>query len=90
MNNCRLLVFMGRSGQKYFCSMLPAVYAVVPGYIFIMGSSKQVFFPIKMLQMPYMVVDHVIAEHHAASQRGETTGVAAVAGGEQHGEHGCC
>ena len=24
------------------------------------------------------------------SQRGETTGVAAVAGGEQHGSHGCC
>ena len=32
----------------------------------------------------------VIAEHHAASVRGETTGVAAVAGGEQHGDHGCC
>jgi hypothetical protein len=35
-------------------------------------------------------VSRVIAEHHLASQRGETRGVAAVAGGEQHGEHGCC
>ena len=32
----------------------------------------------------------VIAEHRNASVRGETTGVAAVAGGHQHGEHGCC
>ncbi len=35
-------------------------------------------------------VARVIAEHHAASVRGETIGVAAVAGGEQHGDHGCC
>jgi hypothetical protein len=32
----------------------------------------------------------VIAEHHVASTRGETSGVAAVAGGEHHGDHGCC
>ena len=35
-------------------------------------------------------VAKVIADHHAASVRGETIGVAAVAGGDQHGEHGCC
>ena len=35
-------------------------------------------------------VARVIAERHVASQRGETIGVAAVAGGEQHGDHGCC
>mgnify|MGYP001796830193 CR=1 FL=1 len=35
-------------------------------------------------------VARVIAEHHAAGVRGETTGVAAVAGGDQHGAHGCC
>ena len=29
-------------------------------------------------------------DHHAASLRGETTGVAAVAGGQVHGDHGCC
>ena len=33
---------------------------------------------------------HVIAEHYLASVRGETTGVGAVAGGQAHGDHGCC
>ena len=35
-------------------------------------------------------VARVIAEHHAASVRGETTGAAAVAGGDGFGDHGCC
>jgi hypothetical protein len=35
-------------------------------------------------------VARVLAEHSAASRRGETAGVAAVAGGQVHGDHGCC
>jgi hypothetical protein len=35
-------------------------------------------------------VAHVVAEHQAASARGETRGVSAVAGGSDHGNHGCC
>jgi hypothetical protein len=36
-------------------------------------------------------VAHVVAAHHAASQRGETSGAAAVAdSGTRHGGHGCC
>ena len=36
-------------------------------------------------------VARVIAGHQAASERGETTGGAAVAdSGTRHGDHGCC
>ncbi|MDV3254134.1 MAG: hypothetical protein LOX98_01700, partial [Lysobacter sp.] len=35
-------------------------------------------------------VARVIADHHQAGQRGETTGVAAAASTQERGEHGCC
>jgi hypothetical protein len=35
-------------------------------------------------------VARVLAEHHAASVRGETTGAAAAASTQERGDHGCC
>jgi hypothetical protein len=35
-------------------------------------------------------VARVIADHHAASVRGETTGAAIVASAMERGDHGCC
>ena len=59
-----------------------------PGITCIVGPNE--FLHIPMGKRVTACVARVIAEHHAASLRGETTGAAAVAGGDQHGEHGCC
>ena len=79
--------FMGMLGEKF-----PGAQFMITG---VLGPHSNAHGPNEFLHIPMgkrvtACVARVIAEHHAASQRGETTGVAAVAGGEQHGDHGCC
>ncbi|MFT4180057.1 MAG: M20 family metallopeptidase [Thermomonas sp.] len=79
--------FMGMLGEKF-----PGAQFMITG---VLGPHSNAHGPNEFLHIPMGkgvtgCVARVIAEHHAASLRGETTGVAAVAGGEQHGEHGCC
>ena len=79
--------FMGMLGEKF-----PGAQFMITG---VLGPHSNAHGPNEFLHIPMgkrvtACVARVIAEHHAASQRGETTGVAAVAGGQAHGEHGCC
>ena len=79
--------FMGMLGEKF-----PGAQFMITG---VLGPHSNAHGPNEFLHIPMgkrvtSSVARVLAEHHAASLRGETTGVAAVAGGEQHGEHGCC
>ena len=79
--------FMGMLGEKF-----PGAQFMITG---VLGPHSNAHGPNEFLHIPMgkkvtACVARVIAEHHAASVRGETTGVAAVAGGEQHGGHGCC
>ncbi|MCI4568766.1 M20 family metallopeptidase [Lysobacter sp. CFH 32150] len=79
--------FMGMLGEKF-----PGAQFMITG---VLGPHSNAHGPNEFLHIPMgkrvtACVARVIAEHHAASQRGETTGVAVVAGGEQHGDHGCC
>ncbi|RYZ73380.1 MAG: M20/M25/M40 family metallo-hydrolase [Lysobacteraceae bacterium] len=79
--------FMGMLGEKF-----PGAQFMITG---VLGPHSNAHGPNEFLHIPMgkrvtACVAHVIAAHHAASVRGETTGVAAVAGGDQHGEHGCC
>lgn len=79
--------FMGMLGEKF-----PGAQFMITG---VLGPHSNAHGPNEFLHIPMgkkvtASVARVIAEHHAASVRGETTGVAAVAGGDQHGEHGCC
>jgi acetylornithine deacetylase/succinyl-diaminopimelate desuccinylase-like protein len=79
--------FMGMLGEKF-----PGAQFMITG---VLGPHSNAHGPNEFLHIPMgkrvtACVARVVAEHHAASQRGETTGVAAVAGGEQHGDHGCC
>ena len=79
--------FMGMLGEKF-----PGAQFMITG---VLGPHSNAHGPNEFLHIPMgkavtACVAGVIAAHHAASLRGETTGVAAVAGGEQHGEHGCC
>ncbi|MFZ5662202.1 MAG: M20 family metallopeptidase [Pseudomonadota bacterium] len=79
--------FMGMLGEKF-----PGAQFMITG---VLGPHSNAHGPNEFLHIPMgkrvtACVARVIAEHHHASQRGETTGVAAVAGGEQHGAHGCC
>jgi acetylornithine deacetylase/succinyl-diaminopimelate desuccinylase-like protein len=79
--------FMGMLGEKF-----PGAQFMITG---VLGPHSNAHGPNEFLDIPMgkrvtSSVARVIAEHHAASLRGETTGVAAVAGGEQHGDHGCC
>ena len=79
--------FMGMLGEKF-----PGAQFMITGVV---GPHSNAHGPNEFLHIPMgkkvtACVARVIAEHHAASVRGETTGVAAVAGGEQHGDHGCC
>lgn len=79
--------FMGMLGEKF-----PGAQFMITG---VLGPHSNAHGPNEFLHIPMgkkvtACVARVIAEHHAASVRGETTGVAAVAGGEQHGDHGCC
>ncbi|NYF20182.1 acetylornithine deacetylase/succinyl-diaminopimelate desuccinylase-like protein [Xanthomonas sp. JAI131] len=79
--------FMGMLGEKF-----PGAQFMITG---VLGPHSNAHGPNEFLHIPMgkrvtACVSRVIAEHHAASVRGETTGSAAVAGGEQHGGHGCC
>ncbi|MCA1714864.1 MAG: M20 family metallopeptidase, partial [Gammaproteobacteria bacterium] len=89
-------VYMGEGGTIPFMGMLgekfPGAQFMITG---VLGPHSNAHGPNEFLHIPMgkkvtASVAQVLAEHHAASVRGETTGVAAVAGGEQHGEHGCC
>nr|WP_166206842.1 M20 family metallopeptidase [Lysobacter telluris] len=79
--------FMGMLGEKF-----PGAQFMITG---VLGPHSNAHGPNEFLHVPMgkrvtSCVARVIAEHHAASLRGETTGVGAVAGGEHHGKHGCC
>ena len=79
--------FMGMLGEKF-----PGAQFMITG---VLGPHSNAHGPNEFLHIPMgkrvtSCVAKVIADHHAASVRGETTGVGAVAGGDQHGEHGCC
>ena len=79
--------FMGMLGEKF-----PGAQFMITG---VLGPHSNAHGPNEFLHIPMgkrvtACVARVIADHHGASLRGETTGVAAVAGGDQHGEHGCC
>ncbi|MEO5963700.1 MAG: M20 family metallopeptidase [Thermomonas sp.] len=79
--------FMGMLGEKF-----PGAQFMITG---VLGPHSNAHGPNEFLHIPMgkrvtSSVARVISAHHAASLRGETTGVAAVAGGEQHGDHGCC
>jgi len=79
--------FMGMLGEKY-----PDAQFMITG---VLGPHSNAHGPNEFLHIPMgkrvtACVARVIARHHEASQRGETAGSAARAGGDQHGEHGCC
>jgi acetylornithine deacetylase/succinyl-diaminopimelate desuccinylase-like protein len=79
--------FMGMLGEKY-----PDAQFMITG---VLGPHSNAHGPNEFLHIPMgkrvtACVARVIARHHEASQRGETAGSAARAGGEHHGEHGCC
>ena len=79
--------FMGMLGEKF-----PGAQFMITG---VLGPHSNAHGPNEFLHIPMgkgvtACVARVIAEHNAASLRGETTGVAAVAGGQVHGDHGCC
>jgi len=79
--------FMGMLGEKF-----PDAQFMITG---VLGPHSNAHGPNEFLHIPMgkrvtSCVARVIARHHEASQRGETGGSAARAGGEHHGEHGCC
>ena len=79
--------FMGMLGEKF-----PGAQFMITG---VLGPHSNAHGPSEFLDIPMgkrvtACVAKVLAEHRNASVRGETVGVAAVAGGEHHGDHGCC
>jgi acetylornithine deacetylase/succinyl-diaminopimelate desuccinylase-like protein len=79
--------FMGMLGEKF-----PGAQFMITG---VLGPHSNAHGPNEFLHIPMgkrvtASVARVVAEHHAASLRGETTGVAAIAGDSQRGDHGCC
>ena len=80
--------FMGMLGEKF-----PGAQFMITG---VLGPHSNAHGPNEFLHIPMgkkvtASVARVIAEHHAASVRGETTGVAVAAdSGHRHGDHGCC
>ncbi|MFS8063600.1 MAG: M20 family metallopeptidase [Luteimonas sp.] len=79
--------FMGMLGEKF-----PGAQFMITG---VLGPHSNAHGPNEFLHIPMgkrvtACIARVVADHHAASVRGETMGVAAVAGSSQHGEHGCC
>jgi acetylornithine deacetylase/succinyl-diaminopimelate desuccinylase-like protein len=92
----RPAMFMGEGGSIPFMGMLgekfPGAQFMITG---VLGPHSNAHGPNEFLHIPMgkrvtASVAHVIAAHHQAGARGETRGVAAVAGGEHHGDHGCC
>jgi len=79
--------FMGMLGEKF-----PGAQFMITG---VLGPHSNAHGPNEFLHIPMgkrvtACVAHVVHQHALASARGETVGVGAVAGGEQHGGHGCC
>src|SRR4249919_26663 len=79
--------FMGMLGEKF-----PDAQFMITG---VLGPHSNAHGPNEFLHIPMgkrvtACVARVIARHHEASQRGETAGSAARAGGDHRGEHGCC
>ncbi len=80
--------FMGMLGEKF-----PGAQFMITG---VLGPHSNAHGPNEFLHIPMgkkvtASVARVIAEHHAASVRGETTGAAVAAdSGDRHGDHGCC
>jgi acetylornithine deacetylase/succinyl-diaminopimelate desuccinylase-like protein len=72
--------FMGMLGEKFPDALGPHSNAHGPNE----------FLHIPMGKRVTSCVARVIARHHEASARGETKGSAAMAGGKERGEHGCC
>ena len=79
--------FMGMLGEKF-----PAAQFMITG---VLGPHSNAHGPNEFLHIPMgkrvtACVARVIADHHAASVRGETTGAAVAASTQERGEHGCC
>lgn len=80
--------FMGMLGEKF-----PGAQFMITG---VLGPHSNAhgpneFLHIEMGKRVTSCVARVLAEHHHASQRGETTGASVVAdSGTRHGDHGCC
>ena len=80
--------FMGMLGEKF-----PGAQFMITG---VLGPHSNAHGPNEFLHIPMgkkvtASVARVIAEHHLASQRGETSGAAvAPDSGARHGDHGCC
>jgi acetylornithine deacetylase/succinyl-diaminopimelate desuccinylase-like protein len=80
--------FMGMLGEKF-----PGAQFMITG---VLGPHSNAHGPNEFLHIPMgkkvtASVARVIAEHHAASVRGETTGAAVAAdSGDRQGDHGCC
>lgn len=80
--------FMGMLGEKF-----PGAQFMITG---VLGPHSNAHGPNEFLHIPMgkrvtASVAKVIAAHHAASVRGETTGSAVAAdSGDRHGDHGCC
>ena len=80
--------FMGMLGEKF-----PGAQFMITG---VLGPHSNAHGPNEFLHIPMgkavtACVAHVIAAHHAASLRGETSGSAVAAdSGTRHGDHGCC
>ena len=79
--------FMGMLGEKF-----PGAQFMITG---VLGPHSNAHGPNEFLHIPMgkrvtACVASVIAAHQLASQRGQTNGVAAVAGLAERGEHGCC
>jgi len=79
--------FMGMLGEKF-----PGAQFMITG---VLGPHSNAHGPNEFLHIPTgkrvtAVVAKVIAEHYQASEKGLTMGVAAQAGGDGFGDHGCC
>ncbi|MBJ6982544.1 MULTISPECIES: M20 family metallopeptidase [unclassified Luteimonas] len=93
----RPAMYMGEGGSIPFMGMLgekfPGAQFMITG---VLGPHSNAhgpneFLHIEMGKRVTACVARVIAEHQAASARGETTGGAAIAdSGTRHGDHGCC
>src|SRR5512138_1442768 len=93
----RPAMYMGEGGSIPFMGMLgekfPGAQFMITG---VLGPHSNAHGPNEFLHIGMgkkvtASVARVIAEHHLASQRGETTGAAvAPDSGTRHGDHGCC
>jgi hypothetical protein len=79
--------FMGMLGEKF-----PGAQFLITG---VLGPQSNAHGPDEFLHIPTgkrvtMMAAQVIADHHQASLKGLTRGVAAQAGGHRDSQHGCC